>query len=49
LVNGVYRGEFTQKIAIISDGNFTIPPLELKYFDRANREVKTVSTEADRY
>ncbi len=45
LVNGVYRGEFTQKISIISDGNFTIPPLELKYFDRANREVRTVSTE----
>ncbi|MCK4442054.1 MAG: BatD family protein, partial [Sulfurovaceae bacterium] len=44
LVGGVYKGEFTQKIAIIADQNFTIPSIELKYFDKDTKEVKTVST-----
>ncbi|HHH50879.1 MAG TPA: protein BatD [Campylobacterales bacterium] len=44
LVGGVYRGKFTQKIAIIADQNFTIPSMELKYFNKDTKEVKTVST-----
>jgi len=44
LVGGVYQGEFTQKIAIIADQNFTIPSVELKYFDKDTKEVKTLKT-----
>jgi len=44
LVNGVYKGEFTQKIAIIADQNFTIPPMELQYFDKDTKSVKTIKT-----
>jgi len=44
LINGVYQGHFTQKIAIIADQNFTIPPMELKYFDKESKTVKTVKT-----
>ncbi len=32
LINGKYYGEFTQKIAIIADNNFTIPPFKHKVF-----------------
>ena len=45
LVNGEYQGHFTQKIAIISDQNFTIPPMELKYFDKNTKTVKSIKTE----
>jgi len=45
LVNGEYQGHFTQKIAIIADQNFTIPPMELKYFDKNTKTVKTIKTE----
>jgi len=45
LVGGVYQGTFRQKIAIIADSNFTIPPIELKYFDKATKKVKTIKTE----
>ena len=44
--HGIYQGEFTQKIALVGDRNFTIPPLELEYFDKATRSVKKVSTKA---
>jgi hypothetical protein len=44
LINGVYQGRFTQKIVIISDGNFTIPSLELKYFDKSKKEIKTIKS-----
>ncbi len=44
LVGGVYRGTFTQKIAIIADSNFTIPPMELKYFDKDTKKVKTIKS-----
>ncbi len=32
--NGKYVGTFTQKIAIIADKSFTIPPIEFRYFDK---------------
>ena len=44
LVGGVYKGHFSQKIAIIADRNFTIPSIELKYFDKETKKVKKVST-----
>ena len=44
LVGGVYRGTFIQKIAIIADNNFTIPSMELKYFDKDTKKVKTIKT-----
>ncbi len=45
LVGGVYQGTFRQKIAIIADSNFTIPSIELKYFDKVTKKVKTIKTE----
>ncbi len=38
--NGKYVGTFTQKIAIIADKSFTIPPIEFRYFDsKTKKEV----------
>jgi len=45
LIDGVYQGTFKQKIAIIADSNFTIPSMELKYFDKNTKEIKIVKTE----
>ncbi|WP_345977337.1 BatD family protein [Sulfurimonas sp. HSL3-7] len=33
-----YLGSFEQKIVIIADGNYTIPPLMLRYFDRESQK-----------
>ena len=44
LINKTYQGTFTQKIAIIADSNFTIPSMELKYFDKDRKKVKTIKT-----
>ncbi len=44
LQNGKYGGEFTQKIAIISDRNYTIPKVELEFVDSKTKEPKIVST-----
>lgn len=46
VVNGEYKGTFTQKIVCIGDANFTIPPFELKYFDKKTQKVKTIQTKA---
>ena len=40
------RNVFTQKIAIIADANFTVPPLSLKFFDKKTQEVKTIQSKA---
>jgi hypothetical protein len=45
LVNGELSGSFTQKIAIISDKDFTIPSIKFKYFDKKSQNVKIVSTQ----
>ena len=37
---------FTQKIAIIADQNFTLPPISLKFFDKETQKVKVIKTEA---
>ncbi len=44
-VNGLYQGEFKEKVALISDQNFTIPSFSLKYFDKKSKKVKTIKTE----
>ncbi len=44
LQNGEYGGEFTQKIAIVADRNYTIPEVELEFVDSKTKEPKTVST-----
>lgn len=45
LVDNIYQGTFTQKIAIIADQNFTIPAMELSYFDKESKRVKTIKSE----
>lgn len=44
-VHGIYQGEFKEKIALIADQNFTIPSLNLEYFDKSTKKVKIVKTE----
>jgi len=34
-----YGGRFTQKVAIVADSNYTIPSIELKYFDKNSKKV----------
>ena len=36
--------KLTQKLAFVSDSDFTIPPFTLKYFDLKTKEIKTIST-----
>jgi hypothetical protein len=45
MINGSYVGTFKQKIAIIADKDFTIPPLKLRYFDSAKQRVMTKESE----
>jgi hypothetical protein len=45
LRHNIYQGTFHQKTALISDRNFTIPSLELNYFDKATKSIKKVKTE----
>jgi len=37
-------GTFTQKIAIVSDHNFTIPSFSLNFFDKDENRTKTIKT-----
>ena len=40
----IQDGKLTQKMAFISDKDFTIPPFILKYFDIKTKKIKTIST-----
>ena len=42
--NKNYGGEFTQKIAIVADKNFTIPKIVFKYFDKDLKKEVTLKT-----
>ena len=42
---GDYKGSWSQKLAFVSDRSFTIPSVELRYFDTKSQSVKTVRTE----
>ena len=44
LENGVYKGVFTQKFALVSDSDFEIPPVKFTYFDKDEHKVKTIQT-----
>ena len=44
LQNGKYAGRFTQKIAIVSDHDFTIPAIEFTYFDSKTQQKVTKKT-----
>ncbi len=46
LKNGEYGGIFTQKIAIIADRNYTIPPVKLQFFSKKENKIKTIQTKA---
>ena len=45
LVNGKYTGTFTQKIAIVADHDYTIPPISFTYFDAKTQKKVTKKTE----
>ena len=45
LENGIYKGSWTQKLAFVGDGSFTIPPFTLRYFDPKSKSVKSIQTE----
>lgn len=44
--NGVYRGVWQQKMAFVSEHDYTIPPIALKYLDPESQTIKTVTTQA---
>ncbi len=44
LRNGKYTGTFTQKIAIVADHDYTIPPLSFSYFDKVANKKVTIRT-----
>jgi len=44
LIGNKYGGTFTQKIAIISSDDFTIPSLSLKYVDSKTQKIKIIKT-----
>ena len=43
--NGVYNSVYTKKIAFVSDKSFTIPPIEIKYFDTKTHDIKTLRSQ----
>lgn len=43
-VNGKVKGLFTQKFAIVSDENYTIPALHFSYFDKKKKKLITLAT-----
>ncbi|MFK5881239.1 MAG: BatD family protein [Sulfurospirillum sp.] len=44
LNGGVYGGVFTQKVALIADKDFTIPPIKFSYFDKDLKKLVTKET-----
>jgi len=44
--NGSYSGVWQQKMAFVSEHNYTIPPIELKYFNPETKNIVTISTKA---
>ena len=45
LQNGKYRGSFTQKIAIVAEHDYTIPPITFRYFDAKAKKPVTIQTD----
>ena len=44
--DGKYGGTFEQKIVIIADSSYTIPPISLHYFDSTTQQERVITTEA---
>lgn len=44
--DGIYNSTYAKKIAFVSGKSFTIPSIEIKYFDTKTKEVKLLKTEA---
>jgi hypothetical protein len=42
----INKTKLTQKIAFVADGNFTIEPFTLSYFDLKEQQIKNISTPA---
>lgn len=45
LRDGKYFGDFSQKMALVADRNFTIPSFEIRYMDVTTDTLKTIQTE----
>lgn len=45
MVAGEYGGEFSQKFAIVSESNFTIPSFSFSFYDKNSKNSKTIKTE----
>lgn len=43
-VDGKYGGSFSQKISILSNKDFEIPPILFKYFDKTAKKIEVVET-----
>ena len=44
IANGVYGGEYNKVFSIVASEDFTIPSIELSYFDKNSNSIKTVKT-----
>jgi len=44
--NNLYGGKYTKTYSIVGKENFTIPSVELKYFDKKSLKIKTIRTKA---
>ena len=42
--NGKYGGVYKKTYSIVANEDFTIPSIRLKYFDKRNNKIKTIST-----
>lgn len=45
LRDGKYFGDFSQKLALVADRDFTIPSFEIRYMDVTTDTLKTIQTE----
>lgn len=45
MISGEYGGEFSQKFAIVSESNFTIPSMSFSFYDKNLKESKTIKTD----
>ena len=43
-INGKLKVTFIQKFSIISDKDYTIPPIKIKYFDTKKKEIKILKS-----
>lgn len=46
LVNNKYGGKYSKSYSIVGSSNFTIPSIELKYFDKKTKQVKIKKTKS---